>query len=728
MKIRWKMLILLAGTGLLPLALMTTYSQTRGRELGLELAEEARGVIIDAAKRELQQIVDTNGELLWQQGETITLGVRMQAREVERLLASPLPNDPRIVPASRFDDESDLPAGAILSSMNLEADADGAVRSMYISRDTQAYHLAPGVRQSDVADDIARLAPMTSLYASLREDLDEHLRWQYTALESGVHTTYPGHGGYPAQFDPRVRPWYIEAKEVGADTWSVAIVDATTRQVVIPVVAPVHDRDGAFAGVTGADVPLADLLHIVDLPDEWRDSDDQTGTQVMVCILHPREETGEIGLGIWLYQGYGAAELTWDVPIDLAWFEADEPDEQAALVEDLLREQQRLLDGLPPGESTARRLRYNGRDYFWAHRQSAEYPEVLIVVLVPYDEVVEEAVLAEAAFRAQVIKQMGIMLGVGLIVAVGIAIAALVTSRMITLPVRRLAATARRVAEGDLSARASLSCHDEIGDLCAAFDTMVPKLRDRMQLRESLALAMEVQQNLLPSAPPTIPGLDIAGRSIYCDETGGDYYDFLDLAQLGPGMLGVAVGDVTGHGIAAALLMTTARALLRSRADLPGSLADVMTDINRYLAEDTLQGRFMTLFLLVIDERRHTIRWVSAGHDPAMCYDPAADEFDDLEGEDIPLGINGDWRYHEATRDIDGQGRVVVIGTDGIWESRNPEGAMYGKAALRAVIRSHALLSADEISRAITDDLAAFRGAGIQEDDVTLVVVKMLSG
>ena len=245
-----------------------------------------------------------------------------------------------------------------------------------------------------------------------------------------------------------------------------------------------------------------------------------------------------------------------------------------------------------------------------------------------------------------------------------------------------------------------------------------------MRVRQALALAMDVQQNLLPQEAPYLEGYEIAGKSVYCDETGGDYYDFIDLSELGSGRIGIAVGDVSGHGFAAALLMTTVRALLRSRATLCGSLHELMNDINHNLAKDTHGGRFMTLFYLIADQNEPVLRWVNAGHDPALVFDCASGTFDELGGSGIPIGIEESWDYEECTQNQLNPGSIVVIGTDGIWETRNPDGEMYGKDALKALIKQNSAKSAAEICDLVHDTLTAFRGNGTQADDITLVVVK----
>ena len=134
-------------------------------------------------------------------------------------------------------------------------------------------------------------------------------------------------------------------------------------------------------------------------------------------------------------------------------------------------------------------------------------------------------------------------------------------------------------------------------------------------LRQTLELADEIQKNMLPRRNPDVANFQIAGKSVYCSETGGDYFDSL-IDKGFPEPFGVLVGDVTGHGIEAALLMTTARALIRSRALQPGSIAQILSEVNQHLADDVVDsGRFMTLFYLNIDPRNKNLSWVRAGHE-----------------------------------------------------------------------------------------------------------------
>jgi len=281
-----------------------------------------------------------------------------------------------------------------------------------------------------------------------------------------------------------------------------------------------------------------------------------------------------------------------------------------------------------------------------------------------------------------------------------------------------------RVSKGDLSKLVPVATNDEFGVIAGHTNTMINGLRHRIELVTALKLAEEVQQNLLPQEPPSLVGLDIAGTSKYCDETGGDYYDYLELPN---GSLGVVVADVSEHGVGAALLMTTARALIRQRAAMTGDIARIVTDVNQELYKDVKEtGRFMTMFFLEIDVSSKMLRWVRAGHDPAIFYDAAEGTFDELAGEGMALGVDKNIEFQEFRRQGWTAGSVIVVGTDGIREAPGELGEMFGLDRLREVIRKNVTEPADAIQEAIINALRIFQGDAPQQDDMTLVVVKLL--
>lgn len=249
---------------------------------------------------------------------------------------------------------------------------------------------------------------------------------------------------------------------------------------------------------------------------------------------------------------------------------------------------------------------------------------------------------------------------------------------------------------------------------------------DMTEHKKALTLAGEVQRSLLPHQAPQVNGLDVAGRNISCDEIGGDYFDFLWRAGTPESPLTIVVGDITGHGVDSALLMTTARAFLRMRAAQPGTIVDIVSAMNHHLAEDVYEtGRFMTLFYLTINEYRDRIEWVRAGHDPALIYDPKQDRFEELKGPGLALGVDEKFAFQSSRKDGLKKGQVIIVGTDGIWEERNKAGEMFGKHRLQEIIRRKAACSAETILDTVFREHARFTRGARTEDDITLVIIKL---
>ena len=254
-------------------------------------------------------------------------------------------------------------------------------------------------------------------------------------------------------------------------------------------------------------------------------------------------------------------------------------------------------------------------------------------------------------------------------------------NRSIVGPVENILSAVSNIKEGNLQTRVKVVSNDEIGVLGDAVNDMAKGLIERERMQQSLNLAKEVQQNLLPKENLKVKGYDIAGKSVYCDETGGDYYDFITIGEDDKHKIGVAIGDVSGHGISSALLMATARSSLRQRASLPGSIAKIITDVNQHLVKDVEDsGQFMTMFFLAFDTSTRQLEWVRAGHDPAILYDPRSDSFNELGGSGIALGVDADWIYEDNKKTDFSNGQIIFLSTDGIWEARNKKGQMLGKS------------------------------------------------
>jgi sigma-B regulation protein RsbU (phosphoserine phosphatase) len=310
-------------------------------------------------------------------------------------------------------------------------------------------------------------------------------------------------------------------------------------------------------------------------------------------------------------------------------------------------------------------------------------------------------------------------------VCIGIWVVFLVSSNL-TRPFKNIIQVLHNIKKGNFASRVQVTSNDEIGYTGDTINEMTQGLMERDRIQKSLSLAKEIQQNLVPRKNVKVNGLDMAGRSVYCDETGGDYYDFIPMGGKSDPKTGVAIGDVSGHGISSALLMATVRASLRQRASLPGGIAEMISDVNIQLAKDVAySGDFMTLFFLVIDTLRGQLEWVRAGHDPAVMYTPETDSFQELVGPGMALGVKADWCYEVAQRQDLSRGQVILLGTDGIWEAQNRKGTRMGKDPIYQVLREHAAESAPDILQSVFDRLEDFQQGAKREDDITAVIVKI---
>jgi sigma-B regulation protein RsbU (phosphoserine phosphatase) len=309
-------------------------------------------------------------------------------------------------------------------------------------------------------------------------------------------------------------------------------------------------------------------------------------------------------------------------------------------------------------------------------------------------------------------------------IAVGVVLTILV-SRNLSRPLTEIIDTLHEIRNGRFDQKVRVTTNDEIGYTGDAINEMTEGLKERERMRRDLDLAMEVQQNLLPKAAPQVAGLGIAGASIYCEETGGDYFDYLLRPESGEAEISVVVGDVSDHGVPSAMLMTSVRAFLRQRASRRGSLPEIISDVNRQLVQDVEDtGRFVTLFFAAVDRRRGIIRWVNAGHDPAVIYDPGTDAFFELGRTGLPVGISAGTDYQERQREI-AAGQVIVIGTDGIWEACNRRSEMFGKRRFQEVIRRTAEAAPQELLEAVVREVKTFCHPLPAADDITLVIVKV---
>jgi len=295
----------------------------------------------------------------------------------------------------------------------------------------------------------------------------------------------------------------------------------------------------------------------------------------------------------------------------------------------------------------------------------------------------------------------------------------------VTTRIALISQAANELAAGRFRSPLPETDSDEVGELTRNFNRMSVQLEQRLNMKKAINVAREVQQNLLPDQYFQRDCVAIAGTSRYCDETGGDYYDLLTFNN-DANRVGVAIGDVVGHGIGAALLMTTIRALLRCRLALGGEANETISDVNQLLCLDTMKsGSFITLFYLEVDIQQKKLLWVRGGHEPALLYLIRQGRFVDLRGEGLALGVDENWPYSENTFDPGDEEVLVCLATDGVFELQNDAGEVFGRERLQKGLARYAERSPQEILSALLAEIELFRGQAPVNDDITLVIIKI---
>jgi len=548
----------------------------------------------------------------------------------------------------------------------------------------------------------------------IKDDQTDGKLVEYPLAESGRVLTDQAR---VSDYDPRVRPWYQLGVAAGAAgawgepyTWVIGEAGGA-RNLGLPFAAAILDEAGDLRGVLDTELGLADLSSFLR-----------------------SLSIGKSGLAV-ITDRRGRLIAT-STNANLADHDLNRISALASEDGDLRAMAKRLQALFPEG-------RGNAPSQWTGEVELAERGDALMSVSgfkhrAGLNWVVMTAV-PTADFTAEVdaIRARGIriiLVSVGVTLLIGMALAA-----WLVRPVLRLTSHARQVGAGDLDTALKLNQARELVELSTEFNNMTAGLRDRLSLRKSLAHASEVQQSLLPNADPQLPGFDIVGHCNYCDETGGDYYDYLEDDHTQEHGTSVVIGDVMGHGIAAAMLMATARGVLRSKCQDASGIAELLTHLNQLLVEVTGGMKFMTMLIAHFDHapapgnapgnKQPTLRWASAGHDAPMIYNPEDDTFREPapgSGGGLPLGVMEEEVYELAEAEPLTPGSIVLIATDGMWETRNEAGEMHNKARLQASIRRHAKKTSADIRDGLLHDLHTFRGQGPQDDDETFVVIKVV--
>ena len=242
---------------------------------------------------------------------------------------------------------------------------------------------------------------------------------------------------------------------------------------------------------------------------------------------------------------------------------------------------------------------------------------------------------------------------------------------------------------------------------------------ERERFERELQLAREIQQRFQPSSAPSTPGYELQGISFPCYEIGGDYYDYI---QRPDGRLMIALGDVSGKGTSAALMMSSLHAAMHAQTSTNQSIVETITAVNKYLAETIPANRFVTLFCAELDPVTGNLVFINAGHNPPLIAHSTG-TMEQLAAGGVPLGIMADFAFREGRTQLH-PGDVLVIYSDGVTETQNAAGEEFGPMRLYDVLSRNLDASAAGIRDRIESALTKFAQGTDAGDDITLVIVK----
>jgi sigma-B regulation protein RsbU (phosphoserine phosphatase) len=712
MKFRWKLFILLLVISIVPIISLRTFGIHNVHLMAEALFSQVKEKQIDDARHLLQLVIDDYSKAIRTAREQVEMTLFYQTIQARNLLQTELLQHNQSNPSQGSDSSCSTANVIIDKGSDFSVDSGLNAEENTLTNTHLCFSIPSILDAAHAKLDVERLKRMRSIYQAASLYLGDLVLRQYLGFENGLFSVYPCNPEISLISGADKQTWYQSAFEEKATAWSQPYTDPISGSSVMAVSYPFMRNDESVIGVTSILVPLDSLLEqmfvISDLP---------VGIMPYLCTLALKPDGGKVGAKILAPAPH--AKTVPPVPKlgqEFRWLDSSDKEQFRAMLEDIARRQYRI-----------REMPFNGRMSFWAygpllHQGSA------FVFIIPMDQLLnfEDHPILES-IQSRLKKVENYTAGFLLFFILLTSVVALAFSRTVTKPLAQISTAAQKLSTGDFEAWVSITSRDEFGNLGHIFNNIGPQLKEHYRTRRSLEVAEEIQQNLLPQASPEIPGLDIYGMTLFSDKTGGDYFDYLCVDEENKEKLCVVVGDVAGHGIPSALFMATVRGFLRLRATIPGTLGDIISDINREFVRDAEEsGQFMTMFLARVDRGNNRIEWVRAGHEPAILYDPEIDSFHSLdEGQGLPLGISQDTVYQASSGDIK-PGQIIILGTDGIWEARNSDGELFGKDRLQQVIHANSRESARSISLSVLDTVEEFRGKGEQEDDLTLVVIKIV--
>ena len=480
--------------------------------------------------------------------------------------------------------------------------------------------------------------------------------------------------------------WYVIPKCTDSTYWTDPYIDRVWGHLsMCSYTAPLHDGDGKFIGVICASIETQWLTSKIDNIRLYDHSYNFIIGKAAGYIVHP-DNSLIINETIFSY-----ALQTGNTALTEAG--------------------RRMI----AGETGMSELSINGS------------PGIIFFTSVPSNNWSIAAICPESDIFAGAYRTLLIMLVIALLSIIIMAVTVSLTVRKATAPLATLAASADRIAEGDFnSAMPHFHGEDEIGRLCRSFSSMQQSLSsymDRLQrTTAALSIAREIQMGMVPKTFPPYPerdDIDIYAVLYPAKEIGGDLYDFF----IKDGHLFFAIGDVSGKGVPASLLMAVTRSHFRSVASALKDPVRIIESMNRALADTNEANMFVTIFCGILDLSSGALAYSNAGHNPPLLLSSSGEVTRMTPDPNLPIGLFKDFGYTGDGITLKA-GTTLLLYTDGLTEAENPDSRLYGEQRLTETLEAMKGKSAQDIVLGIYTDAQDHVQSAVQSDDMTIMAIQ----
>jgi len=577
------------------------------------------------------------------------------------------------------------------------------------------YVLAPNVELDSAYDELNYTSHMEDAFKSIHKN-NPLLTQLYIGTESGILQLYPWSTGINSSYDPRLRDWYINAKQTGEIYWSEPYIDAGGHGLMVTCSIPVSSTQKGFFWVIGADVTI------------------QTINQKII-----NTQIGELGYAFLLDNNgnviarpeLSSEDKKWDESFEAGnMLLSDNPD-LAAIAKNMTEGKKGItMCSLSDGDKYVAYAPLNNTK--WSMAIVLPVEEIIAPALTTQSKINEYTDETSTIINLEAEKVRNTYLILFIIIIFMVAATSLLLARTIVNPITTLIKGAKALGSGDLDSRVHINSGDELETLAGSFNKMADDLQEYMvelqrttaektRLIKELEIAKGIQRSFLPEKEPEISGIDISASNVAATEVGGDFYDFIPIAK---DQWGLTIADVAGKGVPAALFMALSRTLVRASTTGNPNVSESIEKANELICADAKTGMFVTLFYAILDAKKKRLRYVNAGHNPPLLLKQQKGNTVLLKAKGIALGVIEDIELEEEEIQLE-KGDLITLFTDGVTEAINQKEEQFGQQRLLSLIEKNRGLSAREIISKIEAEVTAFSGGQPQFDDITLMIIKI---